>query len=420
MDKENKKFLKNFIWNLLGTGLNSFSSLFFLIIITRVNGIEEAGIFSIGIAIAMIIYTVALYSGRLCQVTDIKNKTTDKEYIVNRVITCFIAFVISIVIVLFRGYTEEKFIIILLLCLFKILEAFDDILYGIMQKNEMLYKVGKSLFLKSLLGILGLLITILLIKNLIISLCILNLINVLNILFFDKPIIDKLKNNFKNEKISFSNVWKILKSEFFVFANSFAGIYILNASKYAIDVYSVESIQAIFGYIMMPATVMSLFAQFILLPFLNKFKELYEHKKIKDLNKLGYKIKGFVIAFGIFAVSIAYLIGTQVLTLIYGVELEGYRIQLVSIIASYILYAISYINLVLLTTIRKTFIQFIIYLICMIVAFIGSNILVKTYGISGATGSTALTLGIQFILYVIITQIELKTIDKKLSIKIEN
>ncbi len=205
---------------------------------------------------------------------------------------------------------------------------------------------------------------------------------------------------------------KILKSEFFVFMNSFAGIYILNASKYAIDSYSVESIQAIFGYIMMPATVMTLFAQFILLPFLGKFKELFEQKKVNELKGLGFKIKLIVIAFGAFAVALAYLIGIQVLTLIYGVELSSYRIFLVSIIASYIMYAISYINLVLLTTIRKTFIQFVIYLICMVVAFVGSNILVKQYGITGATVSTVVTLTVQFILYIIVTNIEFAKLRK--------
>ena len=354
-----------------------------------------------------------MYSGRLCQVTDIEKKITDKDYVINRAFTCIVMFLISIGIVLIRGYDLYKAGIILLLCLFKALEAFDDIFYGIMQKNEMLYKVGQSLFIKSFAGIIGLFVIDLITKNLVISLIVLNLINILNILLYDKPVIDKLKDKFKNEKFEWNNVWGILKSEFFVFMNSFAGIYILNASKYAIDSYSVESIQAIFGYIMMPATVMTLFAQFILLPFLGKFKVLFEEKKIKQMRKLGFQIKLIVVAFGVFAVGIAYLIGTQVLTLIYGVELTDYRIYLVSIIVSYIMYAISYINLVLLTTIRKTFIQFVIYLICMIVAFIGSNILVKNYGISGATLSTAITLTVQFILYIIVSNFEFAKLKKE-------
>lgn len=143
MDSEKKQFIKNFSWNVLGTGLNSFNSLFFLIIVTRINGITDAGMYSIGIAIALIIYTISLYSGRLCQVTDIEKKLTDKDYVINRAITSISALFIAIVIVFIRGYSGKKLAIVLLLCLFKILEAFDDIFYGIMQKNDMLYKSGQ-------------------------------------------------------------------------------------------------------------------------------------------------------------------------------------------------------------------------------------------------------------------------------------
>ena len=47
--EQEKQFRKNFIWNTLGTGLNAFNSLFFMIAVTRLNGIDDAGIFSIAL-----------------------------------------------------------------------------------------------------------------------------------------------------------------------------------------------------------------------------------------------------------------------------------------------------------------------------------------------------------------------------------
>ena len=87
------------------------------------------------------------------------------------------------------------------------------------------------------------------------------------------------------------------------------------------------------------------------------------------------------------------------------------------IIASYIFYAISYINLVTLTTIRHTFVQFVVYLISMVVAFLGSTTLVRSLnlGINGATFSCTTTLAFQFIMYSIIT----KVIMKKEKIKLK-
>lgn len=406
MDSEKKAFLKNFIWNSLGTGINSFNSLFFLIIVTRVNDIQTAGIFSIAYATATILYTLAMYSGRLCQVTDIENKIKDKDYIANRALTCFIMLIGATGFLVIKQYTGFKTTIFALLAIFKGLEAFSDILYGVMQKNDILYKSGQSLTLKGFIGIALFLIVDLITRDLRLACLAVIIVNLVILIVYDYFIITR-KLIDKETKINYKNVLSILKSEFFVFVNSFAGIYILNAPKYAIDSYLTEDIQAIYGYIMMPATVMTLFTQFIVMPFLGKLKDMYEKKALKEIEQVTLKIKLIVIAFGGFAVLAAFLLGPEFLGLIYGLDLKAYRMNLCVIIGSYIFYAISYINLVTLTTIRHTFVQFVIYIISMLIAFAGSNILVGTLnlGINGATFSCTTTLAIQFIMYLIITKI---------------
>ena len=405
MDSEKKDFLKNFIWNSLGTGINSFNSLFFLIIVTRINGLEIAGIFSIAYATATILYTLAMYSGRLCQVTDIENKIKDKEYILNRAITTGIMLVGASIFLLLKKYTGFKTTVFALLAVFKGLEAFSDILYGVMQKNGYLYKAGQSLFLKGIVGIILFLVVDLITKDLRLACLAVILVNIAVLIVYDffivsRKLIDKTGINIKNSL-------SILKSEFFVFFNSFAGIYILNAPKYAIDGFLTEDIQAIYGYIMMPATVMTLFTQFIVMPFLGKLKDMYEAKNLDEMNKTTFRIKLVVTAFGAFAVLAALLLGPEVLGILYGQDLRAYRMNLCIIIGSYIFYAISYINLVTLTTIRHTFVQFVVYLLSMIVAFAGSMTLVRALnlGINGATFSCLTTLAVQFIMYSVVTKV---------------
>ena len=414
MTNEKKKFLKNFIWNIMGTGLNSFNSLFFLIIVTRINGINDAGIFSIAYSTALILYTIGLYSGRLCQVTDIENKVKDKDYIVGRIITCVLMIVLAIVFVFIKQYSPYKIGIFILLCVYKATEAFGEILYGIMQKNELLYRSGQSLTIKSLGGLLIFFGIDYLSHNLIYACGSIILLNLVILIIFDFFAVCRPLIKF-DLKVNMSNVWYIFKSEFFVFANSFAGIYVLNAPKYAIDSYLTEDIQAIFGYIMMPATVITLFTQFVFMPYLNTMRELYEQKEIKALEKIALKIKMAVLAFGMFATIAAFIVGPEVLSIIYGEELRPYRINLTVILASYIMYGISYVNLVLLTTTRDTFVQFVVYVVTMIVAFIGSNRLVQNLQINGATLSCAVTLGVQFILYTMVTKVIFRRIERGIS-----
>ncbi len=414
MTNERKIFLKNFIWNIMGTGLNSFNSLFFLIIVTRINGINDAGIFSIAYSTALILYTIGLYSGRLCQVTDIENKVKDKDYIVNRIITCILMIIIAIIFVVIKQYSPYKMGVFVLLCVYKATEAFSEILYGIMQKSDLLYRSGQSLTIKSLGGLLIFFIIDYVTHNLIFACSAIIVLNIITILIFDCIMVCKKLIDF-NTNVNMTNVWHIFKTEFFVFANSFAGIYVLNAPKYAIDSYLTEDIQAIFGYIMMPATVITLFTQFVFMPYLNQMRQMYEQKQIKALEGIAFKIKMAVLAFGIFATVAAFVIGPEVLSLIYGEELRPYRMNLTIILASYIMYGISYVNLVLLTTTRDTFVQFVVYAITMVVAFIGSNLLVQNLQINGATISCAVTLGVQFVLYTIVTKVIFRRIERSLS-----
>ncbi len=413
---ERKDFLKNFIWNSLGTGINSFNSLFFLIIVSRINGREAAGIFSLGYATACILYTLAMYSGRLCQVTDVEGKIKDKDYIVTRLFTCFLMCLGAGAFLLVKRYSLYKTSIFILLAIYRGIEAFADVLYGVMQKNGYLYKCGKSLAGKGFIGIALFLIVDLFTKNLDLACLSIILINLVILFVYDYLIVTK--KLIEKPKFLKENVISILKNEFFVFANSFAGIYILNAPKYAIDGYLGEDMQAIYGYIMMPATVMTLFTQFIVMPFLGKMKDMYEAKKIDDIKKTTFKIKLVVIAFGAFAVLAAFLLGPEVLGILYGLDLTGYRMNLCVIIASYIFYALAYVDLVTLTTIRHTFVQFVIYMISMVVAFVGSNVLVRTlgFGINGATFSCTTTLAVQFAMYFIITKIIVNKVKKELEV----
>ena len=409
--KENKKFANDFIWNTLGTGLNSFNSLFFLIIVTRVNGGHDAGIFSIAYSTALILYTIGLYSGRLCQVTDIENKIKDRDYILNRTITCILMVFFGAGFLIVKQYSAYKTTVFILLCIFKATEAFAEILYGIIQKNDLLYRVGQSLTIKSLCGIITFLIIDLVTGDLILACISMILINIVTMITFDylfvsKKLIDPSKSEIRN-------VFTIFKSEFFVFANSFLGIYVLNAPKYAIDSFLTEELQAIYGYIVMPGTVMVLFAQFVILPFLNTLKELYAKKDVTNFKAIIRKVRLFVIAFGIFAVLCAYFLGPEVLGIIYGENLKEYRVDLSLIIGAYIFYSISYVNLVVLTTMRTTFKQFVVYMLTALIALVGSNLYVKSFGVHGGAYSCATTLILQFIMYTILTILTIKKLERE-------
>lgn len=404
------QFKKNFIWNTLGTGFNAFNSLFFMIIATRVNGVDDAGVFTIAFSTACILYAIGLYAGRVYQVTELNKNITDKDFIINRLITCFSMIIFLILFCVVRNYDIEKSIIFLLLTIYKALEAFSDVVYGVLQKNDKLDIVGKSLFGKSLISIILFLVIDILTKNMIISIISMIIACILIIIFYD------FRKTYSyidlKIKIDWHNVLNILKKGFFVFAISFLGMYVVNAPKYSIDSFLTNDYQTIFGIIVMPATIMSLIAQFLIHPYLNKILEFYKTKNLKGLEKVLLKIIGIIILFGIIATILGYVIGTQVLGLIYGLDLSMYKVSLAIIIISATLYTIGTVCSSILTTVRETFSQFIIYLGVSIFAFIISAILTKFLGINGSIIAYFFIMTSQCLAYFIYTKLKLKKIFK--------
>ena len=319
MDKNLKK---NTVWNVIGTGINSFTSLFFMLIVTRINDINEAGIFTFAFSTAILLNVIGTYAGRVYQVTERKN-ISNKDYLVNRFLTCGLMAVIAIILIIVKKYDFVKSLIVILLCLLKLLEAFCDVIYGFLQRKDELYKVGISFTLKNVIGLAFFLVIDLVTKNLILSIVSFIVVYAVITVFYDM-----LQCKFKDEirkKAVKKNVLNIFKFGFPIFCVTFLNMYLINASKYSMDGLMSEQYQAIFGMIVMPATMMILMAQFAVHPFLNIITNNIESNNYKEINKLLIKISLLLFGLGVAAVAFCYFVGIYILELIYGISLIEYN-----------------------------------------------------------------------------------------------
>lgn len=397
---------KNTIWNTLGITLNSFNSLFFLIIVNRVNGINVAGIFSFAFSVACLLYVVGIYSGRTYQISDVHEYLNDKEYLVHKCLTCMLMLIFSVIFVFVQNYSVDKNIVIVLLCIYKLFEAFSDTFYGYLQKHEELHFVGKSLFYKSIVGIIAFFIVDFVTKNIIFACIILNLNSLFFVLFYD------IKKSFKyidkTQIIRFDRVMNLFRIGFSVFSFSFLSVYIVNLQKYIIDFTLQDKFQTIFSIIVMPGTVMGLCGQYIISPLLTNIIACYSEKRFCDLKKLVNKMIVILIGLGVLAEIAAYVLGIPVLNIVYGINLDSYIVDLLLIIFGALCYAVAGIYSQVLIIMRKNTLQLFIYILDVIFSLLVSYLLITHLGIHGATYGYVLTMVFHYILYLIYYSYEYK------------
>lgn len=316
-----------YIWNTSSSMLNAFMTVFVLMVISRIDPVTDAGVFTIAFAIGNLMLAIGRYGIRQFQVSDLKEKYSFRDYYWSRVITCILMCLVFVFYIgknyLFGLYSMEKTIVIFLVCIVKTLEAFEDVFHGMLQQHGRLDIAGKALTIRLLGYILAYLIVYLLTESLILA-SLISLILTAALFFIFNYVI--LKNfQFDKGECTFVNIIKLLKETFPLFLSTYFVMYISNAPKYAIDTVLSSEAQACFNYIFMPVFVIGLLSQFVYQPIIGKLTLLLYNKNKGGFNKIVYQQVAIIFILSLAAIMGGYLLGIPVLSLLYGVDLGGYR-----------------------------------------------------------------------------------------------
>ena len=119
---------KNFLWNMLGSGIYAASSMLLSLLVIKIVGASQGGIFSIAITLSQMLVYIAYFETRTFQVTDSTNKYRFSEYHTTKIFLCLLMILVSVVYVLvIQRYYLEKAVIVLLVCLLRLQDGYADV-----------------------------------------------------------------------------------------------------------------------------------------------------------------------------------------------------------------------------------------------------------------------------------------------------
>lgn len=413
MSKENRS-RSIFIWNMLGSLCNAASSVILLMIVNRVSGETDGGIFSIAFATAQLMLTIGNFEMRPYQSTDIKQKFKFKDYLTFRIITCIIMMISTILYIMYKGYSGQVAIVTLLLCIYKMIDSVSDVFQGLFQQRERLDMSGKTLAIRVTLSTLGFVVAMFMTKNLVVASVTAVIISILWFIVYD------LLNVKMFDKIEISLNWEnmigIFKECLPLFIGSFMLMYIINSPKYAIDKYMDLQSQNAFSIIFMPASVINLFSIFVFRPLLTTLSSYWIDNKYNKFAKICKFLIGWIVILTIGASFVAYFIGIPVLNWFYHTDLN-LRTELIIVLIGGGFSALSTILYYMVTVMRKQYTLLIGYIISFGISLIICPVLVKNYGMFGATLSYVVVMFILSIIFMSIMIINFIKEKRKLGAK---
>lgn len=373
---------KDYIWNSIGSFLQSAISPILLIVITRLNGVGDSGLFSFAMSLSVVFWAISLWGGRTYQVSDAKKEFSSGDYIVVRFISSLIVAVFSISFCVLSGYDLIKTELIMVLVSFKILESIADSMYGVLQIHNRLYIVGISLTMKSVFGFMLFTMVDILTKNIVYGALSIFIVNIAVVIFYDIPWMKHVESVGLTKK-NIMQAGKIMKKTAEVFVVVFLTMFSLNIPRYFLDKYHYDQI-GYFGIMAMPITLLTLFISFVLQPNVVNLSELLKEKKIKEFTKIVSKIDFITFTLGILFVVSSYLIGVWALNTVFGIDINNFRIDLTIMVIGAVANAFVSIYVNLLIILRRFKGQFYTLLVTNILAVVLSVYLIDRLAMLGS------------------------------------
>lgn len=311
-----------FIWNSVGSAIYAISSFLLLIIVVRVCGVDEGGIFSIGYAIAQLMLTIGVFEATTYFATDAEDRFTYAQYLGFKLVTCGLMIVASVVYITSFGYDAHKTLVAYALCAYRLFEALSQYWFAAFQKENRLDIGGFSTTWRSVISILVFASALVLTKDIVLSMLLSSASEAVWICCYDIPRLRRIRRVGKPD-FSLKPLASLFAACFPLFISSFLAIYLGNVCKYAIDAVGTAEMQTIFNVLFMPSFVINLFVNFFIRPSLTHMAELWLKREVRAFMKTIVKLLGAVVGVTLFVVVGCIIVGIPILEAFYGIDLQG-------------------------------------------------------------------------------------------------
>ena len=418
----NKNEAGNYIWNAIGGMLNAGQSVLVLIIVTRVCGLEAAGLYSIAFATGNLFMYLGNYGVRNYQVSDVDEKFPFRSYILHRLLTVALMLLAAAVYCtysLLRGaYSPAKTMTVAAMCLLKAIDCLEEVLEGRLHQRGRLDLAGKMMTVRLLISIGGMLAVLVETGNLLTATNAAIILAAAAVILMAAacrrtllPLQPAPGAAAKNRGAATSpaaasaavsaarrgalrDAAVLMRVCFPVCAANFLSFYLINAPKYAIDAAMNETAQAQYNFIAMPVFVIQLLGMFVYQPVLVRMTLSWNRADKKGFLRDFLRITAGLLIIAALCLGGAYVLGIPVLSALYATDLSALKPELLLILAGGVFLAMNGFYSAVLTLMREQNRIPFMYLAGAVLSLILTPHFVEISGIMGAVISFVLIMAI--------------------------
>jgi O-antigen/teichoic acid export membrane protein len=322
---------KSVIWNTIGSLIYSVATILLATVVKRLAGTAAGDDFTFAFTVGQTLLTIGYFEVRLFQVTDAREVYGFQDYFTFRLLTCSLMMAACLVYLAVTGRRGQMALLILVLSLFKMMDALGDVFEGDYQKHERLDLAGISLTVRTLAAVLVFAVVLKMTDNVTAASALMTLA-ALAVVCIVNPRMRRCYGQDRRIRLRTTALWKLFLECVSLALGAFLCSCILNGVKFAVDAYAPDY-NYIFSALFMPTSVINLLGVLMFKPVLTTLTAYYEQHRYDAFLKLLLKLMAAVAGMTLICMAGAWLLGVPVLSAIYAVDLAPYKAELLILLA---------------------------------------------------------------------------------------
>lgn len=401
---------KQVTWSTVGNFVLLFAQWGISIVLVRISGFEQAGIFTLAMTVANVFAFLSSYSTRHYMTSDLKQEYTRTQYIEARFLTTILSYIILAIFLTTFRFDRVNTLAIIAYSFYANSTMISDIFFGCYQIAGHLEYAGYSLTVRGSLCFLSFIIVMALSDNIIAALIVMSISSIMVLVFFEIPCYFRLFNNEKKlDRLKLESFLSLLKVCFPLMLSVLVPSLVTALPRMIIQKNLGEELLGVFGSIFTPTVVITTLVPSVITALVPMYANLYQKKDYNGFQYSVFKLLGGTTLLGAIACIAAILVGKPFMYMLFGAEIIDYYGLLYSAIFATTLCAITSCYTALLTIVRKLKVSLFSALACLICDAALAGVMIERFGIYGA----AYTLIVAYSVQIIIQGITLISVTRK-------
>ncbi len=411
---------RNVLWTLSANTIYALTQWGMLVALAKLTASEIVGQFGIAYAIGAPVIMFANLYLRQIQATDAREEYLFGHFLALRLSTSAVAFLAITAIALVTGYPWPTKLIIIAVGLAKVLEAWEDIIYGLLQKHERMDRMSISIITKAFLELFIMSLAVFATRGLMAGIIGLMLVRFLLIITYDRHsvqmVIGSSHLTAQHDLPGKETGWEIFRP---VWSRSIlrrltwlalpvaiaVSLNSLNANipRYFISHYLTDQNLGIFvalSYILVGGNMVIMALGLSLSPRLSKYYVQMNRARFRRLVLQGSFI---VILLGLAGVAGVRLLGREFLTIVYSSEYANHvKVLSILVLAATLQYLVAFLRQVF-TAARYLKVQLFVTVLGTLTLIAACHFLIPQDGLMGASQAVLCASSVMLLISILLT-----------------